>query len=293
MKPTLTIFTPAYNRAHTLARTYESLCRQTCKDFEWLVIDDGSTDGTRDLVAGWIAEKIIPIRYIWKENGGLHTGYNTAIANMDTELCVCIDSDDWMPDDAVAAIIECWRAKGNDKLCGIIGKDYHEDGTPVGNEFPNVDIVHVAELSSKYHNSGDRKIVMRVDLLKQVYPQPTYEGEKNFNPIYLILKIDQMHPFLLLDKNLCFVDYQLDGMGANIINQYFNSPRSFMELRKLGISLKYTTLAWRVKQYIHLIAEARIAKQSPYLKGVSPLMITLLYPLGQLLYYYLLKRKSK
>ena len=77
---TLTVFTPAYNRAHTIGRTYESLLRQTCKDFEWLVIDDGSTDNTRELVEGWIKESIIPIRYIYKENGGLYTGYNTANA---------------------------------------------------------------------------------------------------------------------------------------------------------------------------------------------------------------------
>ena len=83
---TLTVFTPAYTRAHTIGRTYESLLRQTCKDFEWLVIDDGSTDNTRELVEGWIKEDKIPIRYIYKENGGLYTGYNTAYANIDTEL---------------------------------------------------------------------------------------------------------------------------------------------------------------------------------------------------------------
>ena len=106
---TLTVFTPAYNRAHTIWRTYESLCRQTSKDFCWLIIDDGSTDDSRQLIASWIGEEHLTdhfsgqcpggffISYIWKENGGLHTGYNTAYANIDTELCVCIDSDDWIP----------------------------------------------------------------------------------------------------------------------------------------------------------------------------------------------------
>ena len=80
----LTVFTPAYNRAHTIGRTYASLLRQTCKDFEWLVIDDGSTDNTEQLVRGWIAENRIPIRFIRKENGGKYTGYNTANANIYT-----------------------------------------------------------------------------------------------------------------------------------------------------------------------------------------------------------------
>ncbi len=91
---TLTIFTPAYNRAHTIGRTYESLCRQTSRDFEWLVVDDGSSDNTAELVRGWIAEADFPIRYIRQENQGMHGAHNTAYANIHTELNVCIDSDD-------------------------------------------------------------------------------------------------------------------------------------------------------------------------------------------------------
>ena len=79
-RTTLTVFTPSYNRAHTLGRTYMSLCRQTCKDFEWLIIDDGSTDNTRDVVQEWLfADNGFRIQYVYKENGGLHTGYNKAI----------------------------------------------------------------------------------------------------------------------------------------------------------------------------------------------------------------------
>ena len=96
--PTLTVFTPAYNRAHTITRTYESLCRQTCKDFTWLVVDDGSTDGTRALIEQWIAAGVIDIRYIYQANQGMHGAHNTAYRNITTELNTCIDSDDYMPD---------------------------------------------------------------------------------------------------------------------------------------------------------------------------------------------------
>lgn len=105
IEKTLTIFTPAYNRAHTIGRTYESLCRQTCKDFEWLIVDDGSSDNTRALVEGWIKENRIPIRYIYQQNQGMHGAHNTAYRNIETELNTCIDSDDYMPDDAVEKII--------------------------------------------------------------------------------------------------------------------------------------------------------------------------------------------
>ena len=133
----LTVFTPTYNRAHLLGRVYESLCGQTCRDFEWLVVDDGSTDGTEELVRKWIAEEIIPVRYIYKENGGLYTGYNTAYANIETELNVCIDSDDAMPPDAVEKILSVWKQKGSDKYAGIIGLDVDMDTLePIGGRFP-------------------------------------------------------------------------------------------------------------------------------------------------------------
>ena len=110
VNPTLTVFTPAYNRAHTLPRTYESLCRQKCKQFIWMIIDDGSTDNTAELVKGWQSRSNgFPIRYIYKENGGMHTAHNTAYANIDTELNVCIDSDDMLADNAVELILNKWH----------------------------------------------------------------------------------------------------------------------------------------------------------------------------------------
>ena len=100
--PLLTVFTPTYNRAYTLERTYLSLKNQTCHDFLWLIIDDGSKDNTREKVEQWKNGTLeFEIRYEFKENGGLHTGYNKAIELCDTELMVCIDSDDYMPPDAV------------------------------------------------------------------------------------------------------------------------------------------------------------------------------------------------
>ena len=85
--PILTIFTPAYNRGHTLPRTYASLRRQDCKDFIWLVVDDGSTDNTAELVKVWQEEETeFEIRYLYKENGGMHIAQNAAYANIDTEL---------------------------------------------------------------------------------------------------------------------------------------------------------------------------------------------------------------
>jgi glycosyltransferase involved in cell wall biosynthesis len=135
-KKTLTIFTPAYNRAYTIGRTYESLCRQTSCDFCWLIVDDGSVDNTRELVEDWIKVGKISIRYIYQENQGMHGAHNTAYRNIDTELNICIDSDDYMPDDAVEKIVSFWRKNGSEKYAGIIGLDATNDGKVIGNNFP-------------------------------------------------------------------------------------------------------------------------------------------------------------
>ena len=288
MKKTLTIFTPAYNRAHTIGRTYESLCRQTCKDFEWLVIDDGSTDNTRELVEQWMKlDNDFEIEYVWKENGGLHTGYNKAIELMTTEICVCIDSDDWMPDDAVEIIVNYWEKHRNEDIAGFVGKDYLPNGEQMGKDFPYDSIMHLVEIRQNKKWDKDNKPVMRVDLLKRVAPQPTFSGEKNFNPYYMMLKIDQIYPFRLINNNLCIVDYQASGMAANIINQYFDSPNSFVELRKLYVTLKYTSIKWKMRNHIHLIAQSIIARKNPFKQTPNVISTTICFPLGIILYGYM------
>ena len=102
---TLTVFTPTYNRAYLLPKLYRSLCDQTNKDFIWLIIDDGSIDNTEEIISQWIFEDKIDIKYHYKDNGGMHTGHNLAYKVIETELNVCIDSDDFMPDNAVELIL--------------------------------------------------------------------------------------------------------------------------------------------------------------------------------------------
>ena len=100
----LTVFTPTFNRAHTIARTFNSLKQQTFKNFEWLIVDDGSTDSTEKVVEGFIESSDLNIRYIKKENGGKHTAYNLALEQAAGELFFVVDSDDWLPDNSLSDI---------------------------------------------------------------------------------------------------------------------------------------------------------------------------------------------
>lgn len=262
MSKPLTIFTPTYNRAHTLTRLYRSLCAQTCKDFEWLVIDDGSTDGTRELVESFAAEGIIPVKYIYKENGGLYTGYNVAYATIQTELNTCIDSDDAMPTDAVEKILKTWEEKGSDKYAGIIGLDVNmADGKPIGGPFPEeMTECYLQDLYTKRIHRGDSKQVMRTDLMKKVAPMVGFPGEKNFNPIYMLLQVCDDYPLLVLNEPLCLVEYQEgDSMSRNIWRQYIDSPRSFAKMRILEMDLKRNTPFNRFRCAVHFVAESLVA----------------------------------
>lgn len=269
-KVLLTVFTPAYNRADTLERLYKSLQSQTSYNFEWLVIDDGSKDNTKDVVAAWIdSEKNFKIRYIYKVNGGLHTAYNKAIENMDTELAVCIDSDDYMPDYAVEHIEKFWRENGSGEYAGITALDYDaKTNENIGGVYPDQKAINLIDvLIGKYPTVyGDKKHVVRTELYKQVAPMGNFEGEKNFNPHCLHLKISLDKDFLILNENLCFVDYQPDGMTNSMLWQYYNSPNSFAEIRKLYLSFPNSPLKFRVKHSIHYDSSCFLAKRKHFVK---------------------------
>lgn len=284
---TLTIFTPAYNRAHTLGRTYESLLRQTCDDFEWLIVDDGSKDSTKVLVEGWIQEGKISIRYIYQENQGMHGAHNTAYRNIYTELNTCIDSDDYMPDDAVETIVNFWKTYGSDKHAGIIGLDCTENGNIIGTSFPNE--VKETTLSGFYANGGkgDKKIVYRTDIIKQYPEYPIFKGEKYVGLSYKYVLIDQDYTLLVINKPLVIVEYQIDGSSMNIYKQYWNNPKGFIFLRKVEM-VTTSDLMRKFKICIHYVSSSLIAKDYSFIsKSPCKLLTVLAIPLGFLLYEYI------
>lgn len=234
--PTLTVFTPAYNRAHTIGRTYESLCRQTCKDFEWLVVDDGSKDNTRELVEKWMQEGKISIRYVYQANQGMHGAHNTAYEHITTELNTCIDSDDYMPDDAVEKIVRLWKARKEDKYAGIIGLDATFDGDIIGTRFPSD--LRETTLRSYYEElggKGDKKLVYRTDIIKAYPKYPLMEGEKYFALAYLYNLIDEDYKLIVANDVYVNVEYQNDGSSRGMWRQYWRNPKGFAFYRRFDM----------------------------------------------------------
>ena len=284
---TLTVFTPSYNRADLLPRLYRSLQRQTSKDFLWLIIDDGSTDSTETLVKQWTEnEKDFTIEYVFKENGGLHTAYNEAIARLQTELAVCIDSDDYMPDDAVETIVSFWQENGSEEYGGIVALDSKENGEIIGDLLPDRKAINlIGLLTNAYHiRNGDRKNVFRSELYKKVAPMPSFGNEKNFNPHYMHLQISKEYDLLVLNKSLCVVEYQDGGMTNNMIKQYYTSPNSFAQIRRLYLSFENTPFSFRFKTAVHYVSSCLLARQKHILKN-SPrkIPVILAFPFGMAL----------
>ncbi len=277
----LTIFTPAYNRAHTLPKTYQSLRAQNCKDFIWLIVDDGSSDNTADLVKEWQQEDNgFEIRYIYKENGGMHTAHNTAYENIDTELNVCIDSDDCLAEDAVEKILRKWKAVRDQGYAGLIGLDADLNGNLIGKGFP--DGMEHTTLVDYYAagGCGDKKLVYRTDVINKYPPYPVFEGEKYVALGYKYRLIDQEYELAVLNEVLCNVEYQEDGHSHAMWKEYVRSPRGFAFWRK--VCMKYPQSTKRlVKDCIHYVAESRLAGEKHFIrKSPCKLLTVLCAPAG-------------
>lgn len=289
----LTVFTPAYNRAHLLPRLYESLKRQTVADFVWLVIDDGSADHTRALVDSYIQEKRLEIQYIYQDNQGMHGAHNTAYENITTELNTCIDSDDFMPENAVEMILNKWNAIPQDdrkKYAGVVGLDADMNGNIIGSKFTTA----TTTLEDFYLNggTGDKKLVYRTEVMNQYPPYPLFEGEKYVGLGYKYLLADKDYQLVTMNEVLVIVDYQQAGSSNNMFRQYYKNPRGFAFIRKQGMVLSKSAKK-RFQEAIHYVSSSLISKNKNFVsESPRKLMTILAIPAGVLL-YALVKYKNR
>lgn len=227
--PRITIFTPTYNRAYILPRLYESLVAQTCRDFEWIVVDDCSTDDTEALLNSWAAESRINMRYFrMAQNHGKHAAINRGVTEARAPWFFIVDSDDHLLENAVEWAVACTdRAASDPEIGGISGTRIHLDGTRIGSpkSFDDLECLPT-ELTLKYGITGDMAEIWRTDVLRSL-PFPVYKGEK-FCPEALIW-------FRIADRGLrvryyCHptyvCEYLGDGLTASIVRQRARSPKA-------------------------------------------------------------------
>lgn len=235
------IFTPTYNRAYCLRNLFDSLCRQNASNFNWLIVDDGSTDDTEDLVNNLIQESSFPITYIKQENGGKQRAHNKGVSNSNSELFICVDSDDRLVDGALRDIWNCWQKyRSNDHVAGIIALQGPKENVPHGTQMPdNVELTTMWELYYKYKHKGDTVHIYRTDVLSR-YPFEVEDGEKFIAETYVYHQIDQDYCLAILPKVLLISEYLDDGYTKNVRKITRENPKGYRKLKRLFITYSHT-----------------------------------------------------
>ena len=266
----LTVFTPTYNRAKVLVKSYDALCRQSCKDFIWLIVDDGSSDDTKQCVENWIAEGRIRIEYIYQENGGKQRAVNTGIKNCRTEFFGFLDSDDYYCDDTVERFSEFINLiKNKNKIAGVIARRGTDENSPIG----SINIpdgwyyVNFDYLIKKYRFYGDTCCVYKTEILrKHLYPEIK---DRFILEDVMLGAINQKYDVLFVNKVYSISEYLPDGYTKNSQKLYHKNPYGYAlglgmitASKKRGIlrRIKYTLLftVW-CKQH-HIQDAATIVK---------------------------------
>lgn len=277
MPELLTVFTPTYNRALTLERCYQSLLSQNDRRFKWLVVDDGSDDGTEGLMSEIMSSDCpFPVQYIKKAHGGLHTAYNLALEASGTELFMCLDSDDFLTDGAVNAILSFWQKNKNSSAGGFAALNKKMNGEIIGGGFPDIKECSLMELRFKYRHRGDIKMIYRTELLRSAAPIPEYSGEEILNPFYLFLKADKKAPLLLMNSAVCVVDYSTNGLHTRVLYDYIHSPKSYQELRRMMMTAKNAPLSYKFRGCIHYVSSSLFAHDKNFLKASPCRVLTFL-----------------
>lgn len=291
----LTVFTPTYNRKQLLPRLYESLLQQRDKDFMWLIIDDGSTDGTAELVKIWQQDNKLEILYFFKENEGMHSAHNWAYDRITTPWNTCIDSDDMMPPTAVEGILKHLPEIENDAdYYALVGLDANHFGKVIGTVFPeHLKKIRFNDIYLKYGLTGDKKIVYRTEVMRSLPQYPVYAGEKLVPLDYKSLLADQAAFVKPVNEVWCLVEYQEDGSTKNMLKQYRRNPRGFAFSRLKRI--KYgTTFTERFKNAVHLVSSTLFSRDfASLIKTRAPFLMLLALPAGLLLNLYIRLHTTK
>ena len=251
-----TVFTPTFNRAYTLAGVYNSLLAQTVQDFEWIIIDDGSTDNTESIVSGWMMDNKIHIRYIKKNNEGKHVAINLAAIEAKGQLFLIFDSDDKCSPLALERFKHHWDSipeEQRNEYAGVIALSSFSDGSVIGTRFPE-DIVDGKsyEIFDRYKIRGDKWNLLRTDVIKK-YPFPVFEGEKFLSEGLIWNRICLNYKFRHINEILYCPEYLNDGLTKSSLINRVRSPKGtllyYKEASRLPLSiilhLKHVTNLFR------------------------------------------------
>lgn len=240
----ITVFTPTYNRVYCLENLYKSLLRQTNRDFEWLIVDDGSSDGTERLVEKWKMDNHLPITYIKTLNGGKHRAINKGVTLARGKYFFIVDSDDYLTDDAIEIVFFYGlQVENNDSFAGVCGLRIFPDGKIIGGEvsFEVLDLSSV-EYREESKRKGDMAEIFKTEVLK-LYPFPEFPGENFIKESVVWNRISLKYKLRYFNKAIYVCDYLQDGLTRSIRRHLKNNPLGNMLANKelAGMKVRFIT----------------------------------------------------
>lgn len=282
----ITVFTPTYNRAYIIKNLFESLKEQTFKDFEWLVVDDGSEDGTTELFNVWSNEHAFIVRYYSQENGGKHRAVNRGLQLAQGELFFIVDSDDQLPPNSLELVEKYYRQiEGDQSFAGVCGLKAFYNGSTVNNNLPFeiLDSNHL-ELTDKYKIHGDMAQVVRTAVFKK-FPFPDFKGEKYCGESLIWDRIACHYKFRYFSEVIYLCEYLLDGLSQSFVKNKRMSPTYatliYLELMNMDVTL-YTRIRSAINFWRYFFCLKTRTKTNNHL----PFWAWLFSPIGIIIYYY-------
>ncbi|WP_019037076.1 glycosyltransferase family 2 protein [Psychroflexus tropicus] len=247
----ITVFTPTYNRAKLLPKLYKSLLNQINQNFEWLIVDDGSYDGTEGLIKSFVKEDKIEIRYFKQKNSGKHIAINKGLDYANGEYFFIVDSDDYLIDESIDKIFK-WFENAENKIAGVVGRKCFQNSEKIGSKFPNRSFYsnHVQK-TYKDNIKGDLAEVYKTEIMRQ-YKFPCFRNERYVAEGLMWNRIAKKYNSFFIDECIYLAEYQLDGLSSNSVMLRHNSPQ-YSNLFYTEL-LEYKSLPFkiRVRTYINL-----------------------------------------
>ena len=221
-----TIFTPTFNRKELLEKLYKSLQKQTYKDFEWLIVDDGSADGTKEKVEEFLSEKKLDIKYYFKENGGKQRAYNFATDKANGELFICLDSDDEYVENGLETILKYWKKyEKNNNIAGMGYLSTYPNREVIGSSFPEKEMISTQfDIYNKYSVKGDKGLMFRTEIIKK-YKFPVFDDEKFITEAVVYNRICEKYKMVYVNEKIEIKEYQEDGLTAKYNNLLLRNPK--------------------------------------------------------------------
>lgn len=287
----VTIFTPTYNRATLLKHLYISICNQTCKDFEWLIVDDGSSDDTRSVILDIAAEQKLKIRFYQKPNGGKHTAINMGAELAQGELFFIVDSDDALVPEAVETILTEWDTVKDKNLCGMsfLRGAYRGDKlvSRAESEFPKDRFIgNFIDVKYNHGSSADNAEVWVTECLRK-HPFNVYPGERFMSEGMVWIRLAKERDMLFVNKIIYICEYLEGGLTLQGKKLRFLCPKGGIE-GSLETMSHHFNLKMRIKQTLLYIVYSKFDGRNVFDMFKCPYkgLVAMCLPAGYALYHY-------